>query len=94
VAQIVDSQGGSVLSVPSSFALDEIHAALPSTKELWIAPTAAAWDAALKRAHRSEPASTEPQAFDRVLREALQEGLLPRTVSDFGKNIIAHTLHR
>jgi hypothetical protein len=67
---------------------------MPSTKELWIAPTAAAWDAAVKRAYRSDPESTEAQPFDRVLRETLQEGLLPRTVSDFGKNIIAHTLHR
>lgn len=67
---------------------------MPSTKELWVAPTAVAWDAAVKRAHRSDPESTEAQPFDRVLRDALQEGLLPRTVSDFGKNIIAHTLHR
>lgn len=94
LAKIVDSQGASVLNVPASFALDEIHAAMPSTKELWVAPTAAAWDAAVKRAHRSDPESTEAQPFDRVLRDALQEGLLPRTVSDFGKNIIAHTLHR
>ncbi|KAJ9120072.1 hypothetical protein QFC22_002970 [Naganishia vaughanmartiniae] len=91
---IVDSQGASILNVPATFALDEIHAALPSTKELWIAPTAAAWDAAVKRAHREEPIATEAQPFKRVLRDTLQEGTLPRTVSDFGKNIIAHTLYR
>ncbi|KAJ9092242.1 hypothetical protein QFC19_008779 [Naganishia cerealis] len=91
---IVDSQGASILNVPATFALDEIHAALPSTRELWVAPTAAAWDAAVKRAHREEPISTEARPFNRVLRDALQEGILPRTVSDFGKNIIAHTLYR
>ncbi|KAJ9103806.1 hypothetical protein QFC21_002268 [Naganishia friedmannii] len=91
---IADSQGASILNVPATFALDEIHAALPSTKELWIAPSAAAWYAAVKRAHRAEPTSAEPQPFSRVLRETLQEGTLPRTVSDFGKNIIAHTLYR